>query len=280
MSEDYTHQINKAIDYIIDNLDAELKVEDIAKHCHFSKYYFNRLFKSMVGESIYAFIKRLRLERSAFLLRATPESTITDISSKFGYSSSNYCSAFKKEYKISPFEYRKSKREQKIIEVEKYQAIDLSEHDFDYYDQKTEIITLEPFMMIYERYIGNYREVSQNWLSFLEKTKSYIKPDTLIVDISYDDPTITDTDRCIYDIGMSTDQEIKGFQHLSISGGKYAAFAYTGPTEGIYSAYQGIMKVWLPEADIILDDRKMLSLYECVNEDNTEVTMKICIPVK
>ncbi len=55
MSEnDYILSINQAINYIHDNIDKNLTVEDIANHCCFSKYYFNRVFRSIVKESIYS----------------------------------------------------------------------------------------------------------------------------------------------------------------------------------------------------------------------------------
>ena len=61
--------INHAIDYILQHLGEELSVDDVAAECHFSKYYFNRMFKEETGESVYAFIKRLKLEQSAFRLK-------------------------------------------------------------------------------------------------------------------------------------------------------------------------------------------------------------------
>lgn len=58
--------VNHAIDYILQHTEEDVTLEDVADHCHFSKYYFSRLFKKQTGESIYAFIKRVRLEQSAF----------------------------------------------------------------------------------------------------------------------------------------------------------------------------------------------------------------------
>ncbi|TCL58337.1 helix-turn-helix protein [Hydrogenispora ethanolica] len=70
-------------------------VEEIAEHCCFSKYYFNRVFKSVVNDSIYAFIKRVKLENAAFKLRTKKRKPITDIAFEVGYSPSNFAAAFK-----------------------------------------------------------------------------------------------------------------------------------------------------------------------------------------
>ncbi len=43
--------INQGVDFIIDNLYENITVEMIADHCCFSRYYYNRLFKS-ITESV------------------------------------------------------------------------------------------------------------------------------------------------------------------------------------------------------------------------------------
>ncbi|MGG7185690.1 AraC family transcriptional regulator, partial [Clostridium butyricum] len=67
--------VNQAITYIMKHIDGSITIEDVAGHCHFSKYYFSRIFKKETGESIYAFIKRLKLEQSAFRLKVERERT-------------------------------------------------------------------------------------------------------------------------------------------------------------------------------------------------------------
>lgn len=100
--------VNQAINYIMEHIGDEIKIEDVAKHCNFSKYYFSRIFKEETGESIYAFIKRLRLEQSAFRLKVERGKTITDIGFEYGYSPSNYSSVFKEHHNASPAEFRKN----------------------------------------------------------------------------------------------------------------------------------------------------------------------------
>lgn len=57
--------VNKSIDYIIRHLDEEISIEDVADYCYLSKYHFSRIFKAETGVSLYAFIKRLKMEQSA-----------------------------------------------------------------------------------------------------------------------------------------------------------------------------------------------------------------------
>ncbi len=78
--------VNCAIDYILQHIHERLSVDDVAAHCHFAKYHFSRMFKEETGESVYAFIKRLKLEQSAFRMKVEPGRTVTDIGCEFGYS--------------------------------------------------------------------------------------------------------------------------------------------------------------------------------------------------
>ena len=61
--------INKAIGFIFDNMEEEIAVDDVAKHCGYSKYHLMRMFKEDTDEALYQFMKRVRLERSAWRLK-------------------------------------------------------------------------------------------------------------------------------------------------------------------------------------------------------------------
>lgn len=86
--------VNQAIDYILRHSGDTVTLEDVAGYCHFSKYYLSRMFKEQTGESIYGFIRRVKLEQSAFRLKTEQERRITEIGADYGYSSSNYSGVF------------------------------------------------------------------------------------------------------------------------------------------------------------------------------------------
>lgn len=94
--------INKSIEYILQHIDEEISIEDVANYCNFSKYHFSRMFKAETGITLYSFIKRVKMDQSAVSLKVEKDKTITDIGINYGYSSSNYSSAFSKQYSICP----------------------------------------------------------------------------------------------------------------------------------------------------------------------------------
>ena len=99
--------INKAIGFIFDHMEEEITVDDVAKHCGYSKYHLMRMFKEDTDEALYQFMKRVRLERSAWRLKVEKDKSVAEIGIDYGYSSSNFATAFKKHLNITPVDFRK-----------------------------------------------------------------------------------------------------------------------------------------------------------------------------
>jgi len=117
----YISRINRVIDFIKANLDGDLSLDQLADVAHFSKFYFHRVFKAVVGENVNGFVSRTRVERSAYKLIYNPALSITVIAYDAGFSSpSVYSREFKSRYAMSPTQWRKLKTGQnsKICKVE------------------------------------------------------------------------------------------------------------------------------------------------------------------
>ena len=84
----------------------DLKVAEVATAVTLSEFHFARLFKSAFGESLYQFIKRLRLDEARHRLLADDVS-VTELSLQVGYSSlSSFIHAFRRRFGHSPAQYR------------------------------------------------------------------------------------------------------------------------------------------------------------------------------
>jgi AraC family transcriptional regulator len=61
---DYADRINRAINFVLNNMDRPIRLEQVARVACFSPFHFHRIFRSLIGESLNEFVKRVRLERA------------------------------------------------------------------------------------------------------------------------------------------------------------------------------------------------------------------------
>jgi AraC family transcriptional regulator len=137
----YQRRINNVINYINDNLDKSLSLNELADTANFSSYYFHRIFVAVVGESINSYTNRTRIQKSARLLKFS-NSPISDIAYECGFSSpSTFSRSFKQHFEITPSIFRKtgnienSKICKELHSLEKYlceMSLEEKNQDFRY----------------------------------------------------------------------------------------------------------------------------------------------------
>lgn len=274
--------INKAINYIFDHIEEDITVDDVALHCAYSKYHLMRMFKEDMDEALYQFIKRVRLERSAWRLKVEKEKSITEIGGEYGYSSSNFSTAFKKQLNVSPADFRKVS-EQMVEESSFSNGITLN--DFESYEQQITVECLEPFTVIYERKKGNYHNLPQEWCNFMAKYEHLADKDTMYIECTIDDPSITDENNCMYELCQSISpdhpvlKEDKSLFTHDFEGGKYAVYHFKGFPQFLFMVYQEVFCRWLSKTGNQLDERPILDIYRQVSEDGY-MEIDICFPLK
>lgn len=97
-------------EYIDQHFTEELTLEALADLTYINKYYLAHAFKKYIGISPINYMIQKRLEEAKSLLETTNYS-ISQISNIVGFSSQSYFSqVFQKNTKMSPNQYRKSKR--------------------------------------------------------------------------------------------------------------------------------------------------------------------------
>ena len=271
--------INKAITYILSNLEEDISVGDVSSFCGISKYHLNRIFKKETGEALYEFIKRNKIERSAWRLKVEKNKSVTEISSDYGYSSSNFSTEFKKSLHISPSLFRKESEERvHLCSLSRGLTLD----DMESMEKNITIETLPDMFVIYERKKGNYKNMPSQWCSFIEKY-SYLKTDdTLYIECTLDDPSITDEDNCLYEICQTvdkTDRRISNLSTTKFTGGKYAVYHYKGWPEFLYMIYQEVFCRWLKKTGYEIDSRPIIDIYRLVRDDGY-MEIDICFPLK
>ncbi len=100
--------VQKAMDYIALNYSGKISLKTIAAELYLSPNYLSELFKRHTGKNISEYITDYRLDKARkYLLQ--PEYKIGDVSELVGFGDARYFSStFKRQYGITPVEYRNS----------------------------------------------------------------------------------------------------------------------------------------------------------------------------
>ena len=255
---DYIQRINKVVAYINNHLDETLELKTLANEAALSDFHFHRIFKVLKGEAIGGYITRLRLEATARLLRYTAL-TIEEIAFNIGYETpASLSKAFKKQYGISPTEYRTNKD----TYIMKKEIINP-----DLALKTPKIVTLEPKNLIYVALIGAYgsldygKAYEQLW-AVIKAQKLFTKGIESIC-ISYDDPKITEgslqrSDVCLAIHKPATPQDEVSCKTLA--GGKYAVFFYQGSYENLSQVYDTAVR-WVIDHQYTLREEPFFEKY-------------------
>ena len=255
---DYVQRINKVVAYINNHLDETLDLKTLANEAALSDFHFHRIFKALKNEAIGGYITRLRLEATARLLRYTAL-TIEEIAFNIGYETpASLSKAFKKQYGISPTEYRTNKD----TYIMKKEIINP-----DLALKTPKIVTLEPKNLIYVALTGAYgsleygKAYEQLW-AVIKAQKLFTKGIESIC-ISYDDPKITEgslqrSDVCLAIHKPATPQDEVSCKTLA--GGKYAVFFYQGSYENLSQVYDTAVR-WVIDHEYTLREEPFFEKY-------------------
>ena len=93
--------------YVMEHVEENIKLDDIANEVHVSKDYIGKLFKQKTGNNFIDYVTKVKMEHAKYLL-ATGEYKNYQVSEMLGYSSSDYfCRLFKGYTGYTPIEFKK-----------------------------------------------------------------------------------------------------------------------------------------------------------------------------
>ncbi|RDW21358.1 hypothetical protein CWR48_02835 [Oceanobacillus arenosus] len=99
-------EIVKAQNYVLMNLDKKISLKDVANYLYLHPSYFSRLYKKDTNENFIDFVIKSKMERAKELIDSS-NVTMGEISEMLGFDSKSYFfKTFKKQFGISPTEYK------------------------------------------------------------------------------------------------------------------------------------------------------------------------------
>lgn len=257
-TEIYQRRINRVIDHIKEHLAEPLPLEALARVAHFSPFHFHRIFRSLVGEPLHGFVRRLRLEGALFRMRHGPKATLTQIALANGFASSaDFSRAFKQAYGFSPRRYsRDAFRQESKIRQDL-----LANAGYGFGKQpgprnpdrfRVRLVEQPARPIAYVRVIGGY-DVERIMAGF-DRLMTWGKrhglvPGATLIGMSQDDPEVTPMARYRYDWclvlppGISPDREVNVG---TIAANRFAVLRCRGDIHKVDRAWQYLFHDWLP----------------------------------
>lgn len=284
MEKLYQSRIDRVIDYIQANLDEELTVEQLAELACFSEFHFNRIFKLCVGQNVYQFVRRLRVEKAARLL-IYESRTITDIALSCGFSNSaSFAKCFKQVFGKSASQWR----DDYLARVDP----DRAQVHLPITREPLSTVTVEqiPALRVaYVRNIGNFISNGQLFENLYGRLMQWAQPRQIALSPSYhlyhDSPLVTDNSMLRVMVAAPIEPDIQTSGDVSattLSGGLYAVRTfYLIGTEFSY-AWDWMISVWLPKSGYQMDNER-----EAIERCNAPVEhegqrffrIDLCVPI-
>lgn len=271
----YAARIERVVVYIGEHLDGSLTLERLAEQAAFSPFQFHRIYRLVMGETVYQTVRRLRLHRAAVAL-SQDQVALRRIATAAGYGSLEaFSRAFAAAYGVSPSHFRAARRLPSPGGLENVVVNTVS---------REVVLKACPGLrlagMIHR---GPYHEMG---LTF-ERLYAWAGPRGLVdaeacaYGVYYDDPDSVPPDqlRSLAGIVVPVDVDPEpGIEVVEIPPGPVAALLYRGPYADLEDAYSYLYGVWLPQSgrepahsppfEVYLNDPKLVPPTEWLTEVN------------
>lgn len=302
---EYCARINKAFDYIEQNIEKQLSLEELAEVANFSKFHFLRIFQAATGETPFKFIQRLRLEKAASMLIMNPQKSVTEIAYQCGFSDiSIFSRNFKTYFKTTPTGFRNQEFKNSNLSQTFSNGRQSDQQSFIYFcydsqqlkwrtnmelNKSVEVKTLPKMTVAYIRHIGPYKGDEKLFENLWNRLFTWAGPRNLIggpyfksLIIYHDDPNMTSDDklRTSVCIGVPPDTKTTGeVGKMEIEAGKYVIARFEVTSAQFEQAWEWVYGQWLPDSGYQPDDNPCFEMYPEEPKDGKFI-VDICVPVK
>ncbi|WOO35975.1 MULTISPECIES: AraC family transcriptional regulator [Clostridia] len=103
-----SYAVKKIINYLNENYETKISLDQIAHNMYLSPVYISKIFKEETGESPINYLIKIRLEKARDILLSSEGESIKSIANRVGYEDVyHFSKLFKKYYGISPLYYKR-----------------------------------------------------------------------------------------------------------------------------------------------------------------------------
>ncbi|MBH0172406.1 AraC family transcriptional regulator [Fictibacillus sp. 23RED33] len=290
MEMDYEVCIQRTLDYIEENLQNRITLEELAELACFSPFHYHRVFQFLVGESVMDYVRKRRLSHAAKRLLQSDDKVI-DIAFDLGFHyHESFNRAFKKQYGRSPREYRNASLHPVSLHQRTYLNINRYTGGMN---MEMKIIKKPAFHIIgYDLNTRNTDgqnniDIPKFWENYIQKKLGEKIPNPLNrnQELGLCTEYNTTTGEFVYMIGMEVDKGTpapEGMSYRSFPELEYAVFTTPKASEenfvqSIQQTWVEIFSKWFPDSGYEHNGKLEFELYDerCYGDENKQIDIYI-----
>ncbi|WP_033580006.1 AraC family transcriptional regulator [Priestia aryabhattai] len=253
---DLLRNMNRALDYIEENLTNDIDFREVARLALCSEYHFKRMFSFLAGITLSEYIRRRRLTLAAFELKSNNIKVI-DMAIKYKYSSpDSFTRAFQNLHGITPSEAKKSGSSLKAFPKMTFQLSIKGGNEMNYRIEEKEAFHI---VGIKERvpiiFHGVNPKIAAMWESLNDETIRELKElsnvtplGLLSASVNFSEGRMEEKGQLDHYIGVATTKDCPNhLVQLEVPAGTWAVFEAVGPfPDTLQDVWGRIYSEWFP----------------------------------
>lgn len=253
---DLLRNMNRALDYIEENLTNDIDFREVARLALCSEYHFKRMFSFLAGITLSEYIRRRRLTLAAFELKDSNIKVI-DVAIKYNYSSpDSFTRAFQNLHGITPSEAKKSGSSLKVFPKMTFQLSIKGGNEMNYRIEEKEAFHI---VGIKERvpiiFHGVNPKIAAMWESLNDETIRELKElsnvtplGLLSASVNFSEGRMEEKGQLDHYIGVATTKDCPHhLVQLEVPAGTWAVFEAVGPfPDTLQDVWGRIYSEWFP----------------------------------
>jgi AraC family transcriptional regulator len=257
-SDRYFERIERVVDALLAAPAETHSVESLAAVAHMSAYHFHRVYHRVMGETVYATMRRVRLSLAADRLVAGAE-PVRRIAESAGYESPQaFARAFRGFARAAPAEFRRRHRLAGRAAARQSPPVGSAlAHAIEIVDEPACIVLAQRHDGPIATIPGSARrfwtwQLRRALLARVQQVIGIVYPDAGDArGFRYYSAVVVDAGNRVFD-DVTT---------LTLPGGQYARYRLHGPSSLIAGTFYAMQRDWLPRSNYRLDARPLLERY-------------------
>ena len=275
---DWLKNWNEALDCLEENLEGDIRLEDLGRLAGCSAYHFQRMFSYLAGMPLGEYIRRRRMTLAAAALQSGEK--VLDVALRYGYDSPTaFNRAFQAVHGVPPSQARHSAKLKAYPRI-RFKFILKGAEEMEYQIVQKEAFRIVGFRTLIPTDLDeSFQAVPKFWAEIGPRQAELFplmngEPAGMLGVCTYNEET-----NCYYIAVASSAPVPEGMCEWTVPAASWAVFSGSGPLPGAMQDLQRrIITEYLPDSGYELDKAPDIEVY--LNQPGEESRFQVWVPVR